>query len=115
MQRRADALILWKPRGAGYRTMVPGKLYEYLDSGRPVVALLPADDEAAALVRRAGGDVLPPGDRGELARTLETMYMAWKQGGRAPSARPEWLAEFGRAHLAARLAGRLDALTGGTT
>ncbi len=115
LQRRADALILWKPRGKGYRTMVPGKLYEYLDSGRPVLALLPADDEAAGLVRRAGGDVLPPGDRGQLARALETRYMAWKQGGRAPLARPGWLTEYERTHLAARLAAHLDALTGGTT
>jgi glycosyltransferase involved in cell wall biosynthesis len=115
LQRRADVLVLWKPRGPGYRTMVPGKLYEYLDSGRPVLALLPAGDEAAALVRRAGGTVLPPGDRGELARALETRYMEWKQGGRAPSARPEWLAEHERAHLAARLAARLDECTGGTT
>ena len=115
LQRRADALVLWKPRGAGYRTMVPGKLSEYLDSGRPVLALLMADDEAAALVRRAGGQVLPPGDRVELAGALETMYMAWKQQGRAPSSRPAWLTEFERAQLATRLADQLDALTGGKT
>src|SRR5439155_1578801 len=54
-QRRADGLLLWKPRGEGYRTMVPGKLYEYLDAGRPVLALLDPAEEAAALVRRAGG------------------------------------------------------------
>lgn len=115
LQRRADALVLWKPRGEGYRTMVPGKTYEYLDSGRPVLALLPAGDEAAALVRRAEGQVLPPGDRAQLARALETMYMAWKQGGRVPSRRPAWLAEYERAPLAGRLAKQLDALTGGAT
>lgn len=113
LQRAADLLLLWKPRGAGFRTMVPGKLYEYLDSGRPVVALLPEDDEAAALVRRAGGTVLPPGDRGALARELETRYMAWREGGRTPAARPAWLDEHARPHLAGRLAGLLDGLTGG--
>jgi len=61
LQRAADVLLLWKPRGEGYRTMVPGKLYEYLDAGRPVLALLPAGDEAAGLVRRADGVVLAPG------------------------------------------------------
>ena len=95
--------------------MVPGKLYEYLDSGRPVLALLAADDEAAALVRRAEGLVLPPGDRVQLARALETSYMAWKERGRAPSARPGWLSEHERSHLAARLADRLNALTQGVT
>ncbi len=110
LQRGADALLLWKPRGGGFRTMVPGKLYEYLDAGRPILALLPADDEAAGLVRRAGGAVLPPGDRAALARALETLYMAWKQGGRAPDARPAWLEEHARERLAARLAGWLDEL-----
>ncbi len=113
LQRRAEALLLWKPRGEGYRTMVPGKLYEYLDSGRPIVAVLPQDDEAAALVRRGGGEVHAPGDRAGLARALETRYMAWKRDGRASGARPAWLAEHERAHLAGRLAAGLDELCGG--
>jgi glycosyltransferase involved in cell wall biosynthesis len=113
LQRSADALLLWKPRATGYRTMVPGKLYEYLDSGRPVLGLLPAQDEAADLVRRAGGVVLPPGDPAALARELETRYMAWRQDGRAPDARPRWLDEHARPQLAGRLAGLLDEITGG--
>jgi glycosyltransferase involved in cell wall biosynthesis len=114
LQRRADVLMLWKPLGEGYRTMVPGKLYEYLDSGRPVVALLDGGDEAAALVLRAGGAVLPPRDRVRLARELETRYMTWGEHGRAADSRPDWLAEHTRDRLAARLAARLDTLCGGT-
>lgn len=113
LQRAADALLLWKPRGEGYRTMVPGKLYEYLDAGRPVVALLPGADEAAGLVRNAGGTVLPPGDRVALARELETRYMAWRQHGRVRDERPAWLDGHARPQLAARLAGLLESLTGG--
>jgi len=113
LQRSADALLLWKPRAAGFRTMVPGKLYEYLDAGRPVIALLPAEDEAAALVRRAGGVVLPPGNREALARELETRYMEWKQHGRASNGRPDWLGEHARPEIARRLAAQLDGLTGG--
>jgi hypothetical protein len=111
-QARADALLLWKPHGEGYRTMVPGKLYEYLDAGRPVVALLPASDEAAALVERAGGCVLPPGDAPALAAELGERLARWRRGERVPVARPDWLAEHTRAHLAGGLARELDALTG---
>jgi hypothetical protein len=74
---------------------------------------LPAEDEAAALVRRAGGVVLPPGDRAALARELETRYMAWKQDGRAADGRPAWLGEHARPEIARRLASQLDGLTGG--
>jgi glycosyltransferase involved in cell wall biosynthesis len=106
LQRGADLLALWKPRRLP--TMVPGKLYEYLDAGRPLVALLEPGEEAAALVERAGGAVVAPGDRVALAAEIERRYTAWRERGRAPSARPEWLAEFERSRLAARLAGLLD-------
>jgi glycosyltransferase involved in cell wall biosynthesis len=113
LQREADLLMLWKPRGLP--TMVPGKLYEYLDAGRPVVAMLEHGDEAAVLVGRAGGTVIPPGERAALAAEIEQRYAAWRAGGppaAAPAARPAWLEEHTRAHLAARLAGLLDELTG---
>jgi glycosyltransferase involved in cell wall biosynthesis len=103
LQRAADLLALWKPRGQGFRTMVPGKLYEYLDAGRPVVALLPDDEEAAELARRGGATVLPPGRRDLLAAEIERRYQAWRDGGRAPDARPAWLDEHSRFQLAKRL------------
>ncbi len=113
LQRSADVLLLWKPPGEGYATMVPGKLYEYLDSARPIVALLPAGDEAAELVCRAGGAFVEPGGRSALARELETRYMAWCRTGRAADARPDWLDEHARPNLAAKLATHLQGLTGG--
>ena len=110
-QRRADGLLLWKPRGEGYRTMVPGKLYEYLDAGRPVLALLDPAEEAAALVRRAGGTVLPPGERTPLAAAIERAYLAWKAGERPRPKRPDWLEDHTRPKLAQRLGELLDGLT----
>lgn len=113
LQREAALLMLWKPRGIP--TMVPGKLYEYLDAGRPIVALLEGGEEAAELVRRAGGAVIAPGDRAGLADEIERRYAAWREGGPAvvaPPARPAWLEEHTRAYLAGRLAVVLDELAG---
>jgi glycosyltransferase involved in cell wall biosynthesis len=115
LQRRADLLLLWKPRGPGYRTMVPGKLYEYLDAGRPVLALLDPRDEAGALAARGGAELVPPGAPDALAAVLERRFDAWARAGRAPDARPEWLDGHARAALAGRLAGLLDAVTGART
>jgi glycosyltransferase involved in cell wall biosynthesis len=112
LQCAADALLLWKPRGAGYATMVPGKLYEYLDTGRPIVALLPERDEAGALVRRAGGWVGEPGRVEPLAAEIASRLARWRSAGREPEARPDWLASYTRAALAGRLAAELDVLVG---
>jgi len=111
LQRDADVLLLWKP--PGIPTMVPGKLYEYLDSGRPLIALLPRGDEAAELAERGGATRLDPGDRAGLERALETQVDARDAGGRAPDSRPGWLDEHARPNLARRLAAELDALVGG--
>jgi len=106
LQRRADLLVLWKMERMD--ATVPGKLYEYLDSGRPVLAALGDGDEAAALLERAGGACVPPGARAALAEAIERRYLEWRQGGRAPSRRPEWLEALTRARLAAQLAAELD-------
>jgi hypothetical protein len=90
--------------------MVPGKLYEYLDAGRPVAALLDPDDEAGRLVREAGGTLTPPGDRAALADEIERHYQAWREGESRTPGRPAWLAEHTRERLAARLATILDGL-----
>jgi len=108
LQRRADLLLLWKFRG--FPTMVPGKVYEYLDAGRPLLGLLEAQDEVAELVRRAGGTVVAPGDRVALADAIERRYLAWCEGGAAASARPDWLVDHTREALTVRLASALDAL-----
>jgi hypothetical protein len=106
LQRGADLLLLWKARGAP--AMVPGKLYEYLDSGRPLVALLEDDDEAGRLVHDAGGTLIRPGDRSALSAEIERRYDAWRERGRDSARRPAWLEAHTRAGLTARLAGVLD-------
>jgi glycosyltransferase involved in cell wall biosynthesis len=106
LQRRADVLLHWQPRR--FPTMVPGKLYEYLDAGRPIVALLDPATEAAELVRAGGGVVIATGDRAALVEDLERRYRAWKQGEPVVTARPAWLDEHRRERLAARLAALLD-------
>lgn len=107
-QRESDLLLLWKPRHGV--TMVPGKTYEYLDAGRPVLALLDPSDEAAGLVARAGGTVVDPDDRAAITRAILERYDTWTREGAPPRVRPEWLDAFARPALAGRLASVLDDL-----
>jgi glycosyltransferase involved in cell wall biosynthesis len=106
LQRRADLLLLWKPRGMP--TMVPGKLYEYLASGRPIVAMLPAGEEASDLAERGGASRLDPGDRKALAAEIERHVDRWLAGGREPDRAVPWIEAHTRGALAARLARELD-------
>jgi colanic acid biosynthesis glycosyl transferase WcaI len=55
----ADVLVtLLQPHASAYS--VPSKTLSYLCAGRPVLALMPADNPAAALVDATGGFVHPP-------------------------------------------------------
>jgi glycosyltransferase involved in cell wall biosynthesis len=110
LQRRADLLLLWIPRVEVLRAALPGKLYEYLDAGRPIVALLDERAEAAELVRKADGRVFPVGARSALAGELERRWLAWKSGARDPVRRPAWLDDYRRDVQAASLARLLDGL-----
>ena len=110
LQRRADLLLLWKPRGAGYRTMVPGKLYEYLETGRSILAALDPGDEAARLALAGGATLVPPGARDPMLEALERLYVRWRESGRAAARRPAWLEEHTRATLARRASDIFSAL-----
>lgn len=110
LQRRADLLLLWKPTGTPGR--VPGRVYEYLDTGRPLLAVLDLEDETTAIVRRGGGVVIASGDRPAIANEIARHYEAWRRGAPIEAHRPDWLDEHDRARLAARLAGWLDELAG---
>jgi glycosyltransferase involved in cell wall biosynthesis len=61
LQREASVLLLVRNEGPGYAAMVPGKLYEYLDARRPLVAMI-GEGEAAELARACGALVVAPGE-----------------------------------------------------
>lgn len=78
--RRAALLLLVVPPegGAGNHT---GKLFPYLASGRPILALAPRGNVAAELVLDSrSGVVAPPDDPEAIARALVAAYEAWRQG-----------------------------------
>jgi hypothetical protein len=72
--------------------------------------LLPEPDEAAELVRRAGGAVVAPGAARLLEQELTRGLERWRAGGRAPDRAPDWLGAHTREHLAGQLARALDGL-----
>jgi glycosyltransferase involved in cell wall biosynthesis len=88
---------------------VPGKVYEYLGSGREVLALLdPATEVGRLLAGRETAVVIPPGETEGAADVLLDRIRLWLDRGPAPDTRPA--TELSREAGTRALAGILDGL-----
>jgi glycosyltransferase involved in cell wall biosynthesis len=106
LMRSADLLYLSHVDRAR-QWVVPGKLYEYLASGVPVLALTPADDETARIISRVGGGVaLSPDHPGAFREALAEACR--RQSFAVPPRNAGALAAFERRNLTGRLAATLD-------
>jgi glycosyltransferase involved in cell wall biosynthesis len=84
--------------------LVPGKAYEYLASGRPILGALP-DGDARDLLAEAGGAFLcRPADTEEMARIVGEQIERWRAGIPPPPRRQDVLARYERRYLTQLLA-----------
>ena len=114
-QRAADALLLLIPHAGGRgATVISGKVYEYLAARRPILAAVPPDGVAAALVESAGaGDVADPDDPAAQSRALEALVDRRRNGGLPDVALDAALAEsMSRRERARELADVLHEVAG---
>jgi glycosyltransferase involved in cell wall biosynthesis len=114
--RSADALFLpmhLLPDGQR-STIVPGKLYEYLASGRPILAAVPDGDARDLLTQADWTVVCRPDDTDAIAAGLVSLLDRMGERRGATADRRELLARFERPRLAQDLAGVFrDALAAG--
>jgi glycosyltransferase involved in cell wall biosynthesis len=82
LQRDSEALLLLIPEAGGRgRGVLSGKVFEYLAAERPVLAVVPPDGAAAALIRDTGaGVVAPPDDVPAIRAALEGLHARWRAG-----------------------------------
>ena len=83
LQRDSDALLLLIPEAGGRgKGVLSGKVFEYLASGRPILAAVPPDGAAAELIRETGaGVVVPPDDVDALKAALVQLEGRFRDGG----------------------------------
>jgi glycosyltransferase involved in cell wall biosynthesis len=83
LQRDSDALLLLIPEAGGRgKGVLSGKVFEYLASGRPLLAAVPPDGAAAELIREVGGGVVvAPDDVEGLASALRELSSRFENGG----------------------------------
>ena len=83
LQRDSDALLLLIPEAGGRgKGVLSGKVFEYLAAERPILAAVPPDGAAAALIRETGaGVVAPPDDVDALKAALVELHERFSNGG----------------------------------
>ena len=82
LQRDSESLLLLVPEAGGRgRGVLSGKVFEYLAAERPVLAVVPPDGEAAALIRKTGaGVVVAPDDVEGLVDAIARLAARWREG-----------------------------------
>ncbi len=98
MQREAQVLLLLNWSAPGYYGVLTAKLWDYLATGRPILALVngPGDQELEALLEGANaGAVFRTEAPGEVKAWLGSAYATWAATGRLPwSVNPAALQSF---------------------
>lgn len=92
--------------------LVPGKTYEYLAAGRPILAAVPQGD-ARDLLTDAGNALLcPPADVDQMATIIGRQIERWRAGLSAPAPRADVVARYERRRQAEQLAGVFSTVVG---
>lgn len=108
----ADALFLHlHGLPPGRRSLiVPGKTYEYLASGRPILACLPQGDARELVERSRRGYCANPCDPSDIAKALSRLYADHKSSTASQITDNTWLSAYERRQLTGRLAEFLNSI-----
>jgi glycosyltransferase involved in cell wall biosynthesis len=113
LQRDSEALLLLIPEAGGRgKGVLSGKVFEYLAAERPILALVPPDGAAAALIREAAaGIVVAPEDTEGIKAALAELHARWQRGELdAPPLSAEWRRRVSRRTRVEELAQLLERL-----
>jgi len=112
--RSADLLFLAMhnlPEGRR-STSIPSKMYDYMASGRPILAAVP-DGDARDWLKQCGTAFLcRPDDVGGMLNNIRKVYTAWQKGIQIVTVNKDFLKQFDRRVLTKRLAEEFDKLLG---
>ena len=112
--RTADMLFLPMqklPRGTR-ATIVPGKTYEYLASGTPILAAVPEGDARDILTEAGNATIVEPDDVKGMARAIVSGLERAQAGAGRAAPRSDVVARYEYRHLAGELARVFDVVLG---
>jgi glycosyltransferase involved in cell wall biosynthesis len=81
IMKQSQVLLLLVNNTPNARGILTGKFFEYLGSGRPVLAIGPVDGDLALILRQSGAGMISDfGDENGLMENLREMYSHFKNG-----------------------------------
>ncbi|NNE34705.1 MAG: glycosyltransferase family 4 protein [Rhodothermales bacterium] len=109
LMQAASLLLLVIPDGDSAHEIVTGKLFEYLASGRPTLAIGPPDGDAGTILSECqGGRMLDHHDPKGVHSFLAEQVAAFKRGERVVGADTSDIQQYARPAQASALANVLD-------
>jgi glycosyltransferase involved in cell wall biosynthesis len=116
LMQTADLLFLpMQNLPVGVRaTIVPGKTYDYLASGAPILAAVPDGDARDILAEAGNATLVRPDDVEGMVAAIREQVGRARSGTPAPRPEPNLVARFEYRKLAAELAGVFDAVLEGS-
>ena len=105
-QQRSHALLLLVNRTPNAKAILTGKIFEYMASGRPVLAIGPLDGEVAALLFKTNAGLISDfGDEGRLESNVLSLF-----SGQQPPAEAAAIRQFSRKALTRKMTELMEAL-----
>lgn len=109
---QSDALLMVVDDFTGNEEIVPGKVYEYIGSGKPVITLAPEGAVTRVIEDTASGRCARSRDIDGIAEIFLDFYRQWDAGTLGTAQKREAVAQYERRAVTRRLAAVLDEITG---
>jgi len=107
----SDVLLIFQPDSVGARFAVPGKLYEYIATGRPILAMVSQGPTKELIETEGLGITVDYGDVQGIKKAILRFHSDWRRGILESRADPGLIERFSRKNLTQKLAGVLDTLS----
>lgn len=105
----ADILLLFSGPGAKSDAELPGKLFEYLRAGKPILGIVHPEGVCAEILLKAkSGVVASQEDLYQIEMQIKDLYQQWTQGKLGINPDWEYIRQFERQALTSRLAEVFD-------
>ena len=108
---QSDALLLIVDDFRGNEEIVPGKVFEYIGAGKPIITLAPEGAVADVIRETRSGSAVRSDDVPAIAAAFQLYYEGWKDGTIGLEQDKDEVSKYERKAVAKRLAELLDEVT----